>query len=66
VEHDYSRVLSGTQPGLGEEVFTYFSWMRQAGSKPNPALTSLLSVSGTMAVLEQGRTWKDLKSYRSV
>ncbi|CAH8281098.1 unnamed protein product [Arabidopsis lyrata] len=61
----WSTIIGGySQAGLGEEVFMCFSWMRQAGPKPtDPALASLLSVSGTMAVLEQGRQVHALALY---
>ncbi|KAL1187943.1 putative pentatricopeptide repeat-containing protein [Cardamine amara subsp. amara] len=53
----WSTIIGGyAQAGFGEEGFKYFSWMRQAGPKPTDcALASLLSVSGNMAILEQGR-----------
>ncbi|KAG2327299.1 hypothetical protein Bca52824_010027 [Brassica carinata] len=53
----WSTVIGGySQAGFAEEGFEYFSWMRQSGTKPTGfALASLLSVSGNMAVLEQGR-----------
>uniref|UniRef100_A0A0D3E2P4 mannan endo-1,4-beta-mannosidase n=1 Tax=Brassica oleracea var. oleracea TaxID=109376 RepID=A0A0D3E2P4_BRAOL len=53
----WSTIIGGySQGGFVEEGFEYFSWMRQSGTKPTDfALASLLSVSGNMAVLEQGR-----------
>ncbi|XP_010515097.1 PREDICTED: putative pentatricopeptide repeat-containing protein At3g47840 [Camelina sativa] len=53
----WSTIIGGySQAGFGEESFKYFSWMRQAGTKPTDfALASLLSVSGNMTVLEGGR-----------
>ena len=53
----WSTIIGGySQGGFVDEGFEYFSWMRQSGTKPTDfALASLLSVSGNMAVLEQGR-----------
>lgn len=61
----WSTIIGGySQAGFGEEAFKYFSWMRQAGPKPTDfALASLLSVSGTMAVLEGGRQVHALALY---
>ncbi|KAF7825660.1 putative pentatricopeptide repeat-containing protein [Senna tora] len=45
-----------SQGGYGKEAFEYLSWMRREGPKPNEfALASVLSVCGSMALLEQGR-----------
>ncbi|KAF3453895.1 hypothetical protein FNV43_RR04336 [Rhamnella rubrinervis] len=44
------------QGGHAEEAFEYLSWMRRDGPKPNEfALASVLSVSGSMALLNQGK-----------
>lgn len=53
----WSTIIAGySQAGYGKECFQYFSWMRWEGPKPTEfALASMLSVSGTMAILEQGR-----------
>ncbi|EXC35441.1 hypothetical protein L484_026747 [Morus notabilis] len=53
----WSTIIAGySQVGHGEEGFEYFSWMRREGPKPNEfALSSLLSVCGSMAMLEQGK-----------
>lgn len=53
----WSTIIAGySQVGHGEEAFKYFSWMRREGSKPNEfSLSSLLSVCGNMAMLEQGK-----------
>ncbi|VVB18336.1 unnamed protein product [Arabis nemorensis] len=61
----WTTLIGGySQAGLGEESFEYFSWMRRAGEKPiDFALPSLLSVSGSMAVLEQGRQVHALALY---
>ncbi|KFK28320.1 hypothetical protein AALP_AA8G500800 [Arabis alpina] len=61
----WTTLIGGySQAGLGEESFKYFSWMRQAGAKPiDFTLPSLLSVSGSMAVLEQGRQVHALALY---
>ncbi|CAA7056955.1 unnamed protein product [Microthlaspi erraticum] len=61
----WSTIIGGySQAGFVEEGFKYFSWMRQAGPKPTDfALASLLSVSGNMAVLEQGRQVHGLAIY---
>ncbi|XP_057731051.1 putative pentatricopeptide repeat-containing protein At3g47840 [Arachis stenosperma] len=45
-----------SQAGCAKEAFDYLSWMRREGPKPNEfALASLLSVSGSMALLEPGK-----------
>ncbi|CAN8251336.1 unnamed protein product [Cochlearia groenlandica] len=64
----WSTIIGGySQAGLVEEGFKYFSWMRQEGPKPtDSALASLLSVSGNMAVLEQGRQVHALALYLGV
>nr|ABB45851.1 hypothetical protein [Eutrema halophilum] len=61
----WSTIIGGySQAAFGEECFKYFSWMRQAGPQPTDfALASLLSVSGIMAVLEQGRQVHALALY---
>ncbi|KAM1261766.1 hypothetical protein ACFX13_027695 [Malus domestica] len=53
----WSAVIVGySQGGYGEEAFQYLSWMRRDGPKPNEfALASVLSVCGSMAMLEQGK-----------
>ncbi|KAF8101433.1 hypothetical protein N665_0205s0027 [Sinapis alba] len=61
----WSTIIGGySQAGFVEEGFEYFSLMRQSGTKPTDfALASLLSVSGNMAVLEQGRQVHALSLY---
>ncbi|KAJ0236596.1 Pentatricopeptide repeat-containing protein [Hirschfeldia incana] len=61
----WSTIIGGySQAGFVKEAFEYFSWMRQSGTKPTDfALASLLSVSGNMAVLEQGRQVHALSLY---
>ncbi|KAF2531528.1 hypothetical protein F2Q70_00031210 [Brassica cretica] len=61
----WSTIIGGySQAGFAEEGFEYFSWMRRSGTKPTDfALASLLSVSGNMAVLEQGRQVHALALY---
>ncbi|KAG2265096.1 hypothetical protein Bca52824_072175 [Brassica carinata] len=61
----WSTIIGGySQGGLPEEGFECFSWMRRSGTKPTDfALASLLSVSGNMAVLEQGRQVHALALY---
>ncbi|KAJ4878718.1 putative pentatricopeptide repeat-containing protein [Raphanus sativus] len=61
----WSTIIGGySQAGFVEEGFEYFSWMRQSGTEPTDfALASLLSVSGNMAVLEQGRQVHALSLY---
>ncbi|KAH6833809.1 Tetratricopeptide repeat superfamily protein [Perilla frutescens var. hirtella] len=53
----WSTIIAGhSQGGYGEEAFELLSWMRQEGPKPTEfALSSVLSVCGSMAILEQGR-----------
>lgn len=53
----WSTIISGyAQGGYGEEAFELLSWMRRDGPKPNEfALSSVLSVCGSMAILEHGR-----------
>lgn len=53
----WSTIIAGySQGGYGEEAFEYFSWMRKDGPIPNEfALASLLSVCGSMAMLDQGK-----------
>ncbi|XP_057421204.1 putative pentatricopeptide repeat-containing protein At3g47840 [Lotus japonicus] len=53
----WSTIISVySQAGHAKEVFNYLSWMRREGPKPNEfALSSVLSVCGSMALLEQGK-----------
>ncbi|KAI4352112.1 hypothetical protein L6164_006394 [Bauhinia variegata] len=53
----WSTIIAGySQGGYGKEAFDYVSWMRREGQQPNEfALASLLSVCGSMALLEQGK-----------
>ncbi|XP_050383089.1 putative pentatricopeptide repeat-containing protein At3g47840 [Argentina anserina] len=53
----WTTVIAGySQAGYGEEAFKYLMWMRQEGPEPNEyAFASLLSVCGSMAMLEQGK-----------
>lgn len=53
----WSTIIGGfCQGGFGEEAFEYLSQMRREGPKPNEfALASVLSVCGSMVILEQGR-----------
>lgn len=53
----WSTIISVySQGGHAKEAFNYLSWMRREGSKPNEfALSSVLSVCGSMALLEQGK-----------
>lgn len=53
----WSTIIAGySQGGYAEEAFEYLSWMRREGPKPNEfALASVLSVSGSMALLNQGK-----------
>ncbi|KAL2937304.1 hypothetical protein RDABS01_020753 [Bienertia sinuspersici] len=53
----WSSIIAGySQAGYGNEAFEYFSWMRREGPKPTEfAFASMLSVSGSLASLEQGR-----------
>jgi len=49
-------IAAYSQGGYGEEAFEYLSWMRREGPKPNEfAFASVLSVCGSMAILEQGK-----------
>ncbi|PIA52739.1 hypothetical protein AQUCO_01000539v1 [Aquilegia coerulea] len=52
----WTTIVAGySQDGNCKEAFEHFSWMRREGVKPNEfTLSSLLSVSGNMAILEQG------------
>ncbi|KAL0344255.1 UNVERIFIED_CONTAM: putative pentatricopeptide repeat-containing protein [Sesamum angustifolium] len=53
----WSTIIAGySQGGCGEEAFELLSWMRREGPKPTEfALSSVLSVCGSMAILDQGR-----------
>lgn len=53
----WSTLIAGySQEGCGEEAFELLSWMRREGPKPTEfALSSVLSVTGSMAILDQGR-----------
>lgn len=53
----WSSIISGySQSGYDKEAFGYFSLMRREGPKPTEfAYASMLSVSGSMAILEQGK-----------
>ncbi|KAG6729703.1 hypothetical protein I3842_01G043500 [Carya illinoinensis] len=53
----WSTIIAAySQGGYGEEAFEYLSWMRKEGPKPNEfAFSSILSVCGSMAILEQGK-----------
>ncbi|XP_057786738.1 putative pentatricopeptide repeat-containing protein At3g47840 [Salvia miltiorrhiza] len=53
----WSTIIAGhAQGGYGEEALELLSWMRREGPKPTEfALSSVLSVCGSMAILEQGR-----------
>ncbi|KAF3976179.1 hypothetical protein CMV_000625 [Castanea mollissima] len=53
----WSTIIAAySQGGYGEEAFEYLSWMRREGPKPNEfALASVLSVCGSLAILEQGK-----------
>ncbi|KAL8137809.1 hypothetical protein V2J09_003810 [Rumex salicifolius] len=53
----WSTIISGyCQGGLAEEAFQLLSQMRREGPKPTEfAFSSVLSVCGQMAILEQGR-----------
>ncbi|KAL5704694.1 mannan endo-1,4-beta-mannosidase [Ranunculus cassubicifolius] len=53
----WSTVIAGySQNSHNEEAFQHFSCMRREGVKPNEfTLSSLLSVSGSTAMLEQGK-----------
>lgn len=53
----WSTIIAAySQGGYGEEAFEYLSLMRREGPKPNEfAFASVLSVCGSMAILEQGK-----------
>ena len=53
----WSTIIAAySQGGYGEEAFEYLSWMRREGPKPNEfAFASVLSVCGSLAILEQGK-----------
>lgn len=53
----WSTIIAAySQAGYGGEAFEYLSRMRREGPKPNEfALASMLSVCGSMAILEQGK-----------
>ncbi|KAI3808429.1 hypothetical protein L1987_24380 [Smallanthus sonchifolius] len=53
----WSTIIVGhAQGGFGEEAFQYLSLMKKDGPKPNEfAFSSVLSVCGNMAILEQGK-----------
>ncbi|KAF5798641.1 putative tetratricopeptide-like helical domain superfamily [Helianthus annuus] len=53
----WSTIIGGhAQGGFGEEAFRYLSLMKKDGPKPNEfAFSSVLSVCGNMAILEQGK-----------
>ncbi|XP_023544313.1 putative pentatricopeptide repeat-containing protein At3g47840 isoform X1 [Cucurbita pepo subsp. pepo] len=53
----WSTIIAAySQVGYGKEAFEYLSQMRSEGPKPNEfALASVLSVCGSMAILEQGK-----------
>ncbi|KAI3917722.1 hypothetical protein MKW98_021484 [Papaver atlanticum] len=53
----WSTIISGYSQGVQcEEAFQLLSWMRKEGTKPNEfTLASLLSVCGSMAIVELGR-----------
>ncbi|KAG2724937.1 hypothetical protein I3760_01G042100 [Carya illinoinensis] len=53
----WSTIIAAySQGGYGEEAFEYLSWMRKEGPKPNEfAFSNVLSVCGSMAILEQGK-----------
>ncbi|KAL6583471.1 hypothetical protein OROMI_005549 [Orobanche minor] len=53
----WSTMIAGySQGGWGEESFELLSWMRRHGPKPTEfALSSVLSVCGNMAILDNGR-----------
>ncbi|KAI3704542.1 hypothetical protein L1987_74765 [Smallanthus sonchifolius] len=52
----WSTIIGGNaQGGFGEEAFQYLSLMKKDGPKPNEfAFSSVLSVCGNLAILEQG------------
>lgn len=53
----WSTIIAGyAQGGCGEEAFKFLSLMKREGPRPTEfALASVLSVCGTMAILEQGK-----------
>ncbi|WOH02416.1 hypothetical protein DCAR_0521805 [Daucus carota subsp. sativus] len=53
----WSTIISGyAQGGCGDEAFKFLILMRRVGPKPTEfALASVLSVSGNLAILEQGK-----------
>ncbi|XP_073014834.1 putative pentatricopeptide repeat-containing protein At3g47840 [Primulina eburnea] len=53
----WSTIISGyAQGGCGEEAFELLSRMKREGQKPTEyALSSVLSVCGSMSILDQGR-----------
>ncbi|KZV34999.1 pentatricopeptide repeat-containing protein-like [Dorcoceras hygrometricum] len=53
----WSTIISGyAQVGCGEEAFELLSRMKREGQKPTEyALSSVLSVCGSMSILDQGR-----------
>lgn len=53
----WSTLIAGyAQGGYGEEAIEFLSWMRRVGPKPTEfALASVLSLCGSMAILDQGK-----------
>ncbi|CAK9152360.1 unnamed protein product [Ilex paraguariensis] len=53
----WSTIIAGyAQGGCGEEALDFLYWLRRDGPKPTEfALASVLSVCGTMAMLDQGK-----------
>ncbi|KAK9678403.1 hypothetical protein RND81_11G209000 [Saponaria officinalis] len=53
----WSSIIAGySQAGYAKEAFEFLSWMRREGPKATEfALASVLSVSGSMAILKQGK-----------
>ncbi|KAK4485311.1 hypothetical protein RD792_007946 [Penstemon davidsonii] len=52
----WSTIEGYAQRGAGEEAFELLSWMRREGPKPTKfALSSVLSVCGSIAILDRGR-----------
>ena len=53
----WSTIITGySQVGCARESFEYLSWMRREGPKPTEfALSSMLSVAGSMTMLQEGR-----------
>ncbi|KAL3527130.1 hypothetical protein ACH5RR_011786 [Cinchona calisaya] len=53
----WSTIIAGyAQGGCGEEAFEFLSSMRRIGPKPTEfALASILSLCGSMAILDQGK-----------